>query len=88
MLEYSEDGYAYIITETLNGGSGDETKTVSRYSKDLTVIQTRNEPGRDTTKLERDWFEAYFRKHFDEKNYKEGAREEMEARIINLIEDF
>jgi hypothetical protein len=54
----------FVIHETILGWYAESKKTVE-YTKDLKLIRVNNDPWTKTSKVQRVWFEAHYRKHFD-----------------------
>ena len=63
MLEFHETDNEYVIVESVLGFY-DSTKDKVVYKKDLSQKKMNNESWRDTTSLDRLWFEKHYRKHF------------------------
>jgi len=64
MLSFDETPEVYQVTETICGFIHTSTKIVE-YSKDINYKRIDGGTWRKTTVETRDWFEAYYRKHFE-----------------------
>lgn len=66
MLTFEKTDNTYKVIEQILGFNDTKTKIVE-YSLDLSKVRVNNDPWRETSEGQKNWFNKYMRKHFEER---------------------